>query len=405
MEYLRSKLKESNEPRQVATHLARIPAYSSPNYSACVHLDKLETVSLFNSFQISIKIPTSCQNKSNSMENPDQVTSSKILEVLCQISARLEDIDRRLQVSRPALPAEHRKRSPVLESRVLNRDYNSFRIRTCLDGVGRAHIEEIVFPPGRLLHLIQTLSCVCPRHPIAVNEVTYMFPFAEIMGQWEILRLIRGHTSPSAPGFLKTVCPKGEHEGLERDVGELLDCIEESANCGPSIKDRCARLDKGRVSFIHLPDIFAPGALISSNSNENGYQVAEVVSCDINSNSASGDVCEVLFWYFKWSGWVLVKHNGRFEVQQYSGTRKLKDLPFSPIATYSNPGETIEGYHASLGSSGKTLSFLKSLPSHEREFYPQFLHTQDLLGQSVRCSHNFFSPFSQLYLNISSSQC
>lgn len=219
-----------------------------------------------------------------------------------------------------------------------------------------------------------------------------MFPFTEIMGQWEILRIIRGHTSPSAPGFLRTVCPKVEHEGLERDVGELLDCIEKSANCGPSILDRCAQLDKGRVSFVHLPDIFTRGASISSNSNENGYQVVEVVSCEINSTSASGDACEVLFWYFRWSQRALIKYNGRFEVQQY-GTRRLRDLPFSPIAPYSNPGETIEGYHASLESGGEALSFLKSLPSHESEPYPRFLHSQHILGQSVRCSHNFSSPF------------
>lgn len=232
-----------------------------------------------------------------------------------------------------------------------------------------------------------------PRHPIAVNEVTYMFPFAEITGQWEILRLIRGHTSPSAPGFLKTVCPKCEHEGLERDVGELLDCIEESANCGPSIKDRCAQLVKGRVSFIHLPDIFARGALISGNSNENGYQVAEIVSCEINSTSASGDVCEVLFSYFRWSGWALIKHNGRSEVQQYSGTRKLNDLPFSPIATYSNPGKTIEGYHASLGSSGKTLSFLKSLPSPEESLILDFFIRRTYLVSQCVVPIIFLPPF------------
>jgi hypothetical protein len=213
------------------------------------------------------------------------------------------------------------------------------------------------------------------------------------MGQWEILRIIRGHTSPYAPGFLRTVCPKGEHEGLERDVGELLDCIEESANCGPSIKDRCAQLDKGRVSFMHLPGIYARGALISSNSNEDGCQVVEVVSCEINSASASGDVCEVLYWYFRWSRGALIKYNDRFEIQRYSGTRRLKDLPFSPIATYSNPGGTIEGYHASLGFGGKALLFLESLPSQERQPYPQFFHSQNILGQSVRCSHNFSSPF------------
>lgn len=328
------------------------------------------------------------------MENTDQLTSSKILEVLCQISARLEDIDRRLQTSWPPLPARHRETASLSESRIQARDYNSFRIKICLDGDGRAYLQEIIFQPGPLLHLIQTLSGVCPRHPATVDEVTYMFPFTEIMGQWEILRIVRGHASPYASGFLNRLCPKGEHEGLERDVGELLDCIKGSANCGPSIRDRCAELDNGRVSFMHLPHIFARGALISSNSDEDGCQVVEVVSSEINSASALGDVCEVLYWYFRWSRRALIKYNGRFEVQRYTGTRRLKDLPFSPIATYSNPGETLEGYYVSLESSSEALSFLRSLPPHEKEPYPRFSYVQNILGQSVRHSARVFSPFS-----------
>uniref|UniRef100_A0A093XC24 Putative 26S protease regulatory subunit like n=1 Tax=Talaromyces marneffei PM1 TaxID=1077442 RepID=A0A093XC24_TALMA len=204
------------------------------------------------------------------------------------------------------------------------------------------------------------------------------------MGQWEILRIIREHTSPYARGFLGRVCPEGEHKGLERDVGELLDCIESSTNCGPSTKERCAQLDSGRVSFIHLPHIFARGALISSNSDDDGCQVVEVVSCEINSASASGDVCEVLYWHFRWSRRAVIKYNGRFRVQHFTGTKRLKDLPFSPIATYSNPGETIESYYLSVESGGEALSFLKSLPPPESEPYPRFSYVQNILGQPVR---------------------
>ncbi|EEA21348.1 hypothetical protein PMAA_051590 [Talaromyces marneffei ATCC 18224] len=315
------------------------------------------------------------------MENTDQLTSSKILEVLYQISARLEDIDHRLQVSRPPPPAQHHEASRLLASIIQTRSYNLFRTKICLDGEGGESLQEIVFPPGPLLHLIQTLSGFCPHHHTAKNGVTYMFPFTEIMGQWEILRIIREHTSPYARGFLGRVCPEGEHKGLERDVGELLDCIESSTNCGPSTKERCAQLDSGRVSFIHLPHIFARGALISSNSDDDGCQVVEVVSCEINSASASGDVCEVLYWHFRWSRRAVIKYNGRFRVQHFTGTKRLKDLPFSPIATYSNPGETIESYYLSVESGGEALSFLKSLPPPESEPYPRFSYVQNILGQ------------------------
>lgn len=334
------------------------------------------------------------------MENTDQLTSSKILEVLCQISARLEDIDHRLQAGRPPLPTRHCETAPLPESRVNVRDHNSFQAKIYLGGEGGAYLQEIVFQPGPLLHLIQTLSDVCPHHPTAMNEVTYMFPFAEIMGQWEILRIVRGHSSPYASGFLNRVCPKGEHKGLERDVGELLDCIEASANCGSSIKDRCAQLDSGRVAFMYLPHIFARGALISSNSDEDGCQVVEEVSCKMNSASASNDVCEVLYWYYRWSRRALIKYNGRFEVQRYIGTRRLQDLPFSPIATYANPGETIEGYYTSLEYSSEALSFLKCLPLHEEEPYPRFSYMESILGQSVSHSRKFSPPFLWFYLTV-----
>jgi hypothetical protein len=312
------------------------------------------------------------------MENTYVSTSSKILEVLCQISARLEEIDRRLQAGQPSLPGSQHELAAgshrIVENSKVKLTYRSFRIKQYQDHEGRKHPQEIIIFGPDLLAVIQRLSNPCRNYTDSTREETFVFPFTKLIAYWDVFYLFSSDPTPSTTRLINLVCPGFDHEKLQEDAHELLDCIEPAIKGRGYNGDRRANIDKGLVLFGHLPTLFAPGTLLSSTAAEYNFQVVEVSSCEIDPTPASADGCQVNYWHFRWNGEAFVRFGGRFQVERYTGTKRIIELPFRPLIISSDVERSLHDLERALESSKFTLDFLKKLSPPTAGRYPLCLH-------------------------------
>ena len=310
------------------------------------------------------------------MDDANVSTSSKILEVLCQISARLEEVDRKLQTVLPSSPALQHDLAAAsygqFENQKIERTYSSFRIRQTQDREGRTQLQEITILGPNLLAVLRKLSSPCGNYIKSTTEETYTFPFMKLMALWDILHLMASDSTPSTTRLINFVCPGYDHEGLRKDVCELINCIELATNCGGRIGERCFNLANGQVRFDDLPTLFAPGALLCSTTDEDDSQVVEVLHCDKNISPVSVSYYQVDYWHFRWNGEAFVRFGGRFEVERFADLRRVTDLPFRPLIISSDVEKSLSDLERVLVRNMSSLQLLKkSTPSITGQ-YPVF---------------------------------
>ncbi|KIX03687.1 uncharacterized protein Z518_07240 [Rhinocladiella mackenziei CBS 650.93] len=304
------------------------------------------------------------------MGSTDESTSSKILAVLCQINARLEEMDRRLQFVQPSLPSlsqfsaatDDKGEIPISESK-----FRSFTTKQKVYPDGQVHLQEIsIFGPD-LLALLQGMSNPCPNLDDDTRQKKCMFPFADLVAHWDALSLLCKESTQTEPQFRSIVCPRNLRVDLREDISELLHCIEFAANCRSCIGERCANAERGLVRFEHLPSLFAPGALLSSAADADDQQVVEVLSCDTDSTSSSLRHCLVEYWHFRWTGEAFTKIGGRFQIEHYTGTKRIDGLPFRPLI---NSDASLADLKQAISKSELSLEVFKKLKNTAKGDYP-----------------------------------
>lgn len=298
------------------------------------------------------------------------VASSKILEVLCQINARLEALDQRLQGSQPlrSPPTPGTSRPPD-EATIATSPSQYFTTKYTQRLGGQPELREITILPSRFLDALQFIPRPCTRDTIDRGPETHVWPFSSLIAYCFARKSYNKNHNP-----FMVQCPEDLRRAgvsssfIAREASELLNCIISSANGKSYLKERSGDLRRGLVQFEHLPTLLAPGTLLVSTTEADYGQVVEVMSCEVASHSSQADRCLVEYWHLRWDGEQLARTAGRFDIAHYTGTRRINDLPFHPFAL-GGSGESTDEAERSCRRYLMVFDEMSSLPKGDYPMY------------------------------------
>jgi hypothetical protein len=263
--------------------------------------------------------------------------TSALVQVLGRIDTTLEGLDRRLQVlerswkppggsdgPRPGAVSDHVKtlrRGPRL----------TLKYEADQGELGR--LQEITIEQGDLLALLEQIASPClnrdqDREP-TVEHKTISYPFTEILSYRGILDFVLNQSEQSGNQLGALFFDQPFTSQLSDDIRGLLDCFKKSRV--PCAQRRDANATRGIVKFDDLPALFAPGVLLLQTEEGLSGQVVEVSSCEIVAVPGGSEACVVEAWHFRWDGLAFSRTSSRFQLDRYSGIRRIKELPCRPV--------------------------------------------------------------------------
>lgn len=251
------------------------------------------------------------------MDLADAEASSKFLNVLNNLDARLETLNQRLQAIEHPKPRHKTVR------------HHGFSLEYTVDPNGLKQLEEIIVEDGDLLALLRNLSSPClGRHQPSNSHPErkgFTCPFLRFLPYRDHLLLAlkvfknNDKRTTGSPFSLEQLTGQ-----LAKNIEELLSCLETESTW--IAKRRNANAAQGVVLFNDLPSLYAPGMLLIA-PRATDEQIVEVSSCDL----AEGGTCVIEVWHFRWDGRAFAPTSSRFEVARYPGTRHIHQLLYRPV--------------------------------------------------------------------------
>ena len=243
--------------------------------------------------------------------------SSKLIEVLDKLDARLETLNQRLQ------SLEHQQADSNGGATIR---HQGFSIKHKINPDGSTQLQQITLKKGRLLKAVQQLSSPCVGRHLpskdAPKRKEFSYPFTDLLPYGDYLRLaVDAFESPEATRFGFVFPPHAFTDRLAVDIRRLLSCIDNSS--ATAVKRRDENLARGVVLFDDLPSLYAPG---TAHHGPKG-QIVEVSSCHMVPDGG----CVVDVWHFRWDGRAFFRARSHFEVDRYTGTRPINGLRYPPL--------------------------------------------------------------------------
>ena len=262
------------------------------------------------------------------MDLANDETSSKLLEVLNKLDARLETLDKRLQALEHPDPATDRTETV---------SHHGFRLKYKVEPGGSRKPLELTLEEGDPLEVVRQISSPClGRHRLpnpTSGPRVFSYPFADLLPYWDCLRFAaevfdsHGDGDGDGDGIGSLFLHRASTSQLADDIRTLLSCLENARSS--TRKESDENHARGVVLFDDLPVLYAPGIML-----ESGGSIVEVSSCSL----AAGGPCVVNTWHFRWNGQAFSRTSRTFEVDRYTGTLPVYGLEYRPVISSRTVG-------------------------------------------------------------------